>query len=98
MSLVQSNRFHGAPKDTATRLRITLTVPGRVLASGTAGDIRLSVSRAAVRARKMVRRISSQTESYRAADTSRPAPTTERLGARDHSSAIHRPEAAAKPE
>jgi hypothetical protein len=54
--MVQSNRFHAAPKDAATRLRITLTVPGRVIASGTAGDIRLSVSRAAVRAREMLAR------------------------------------------
>ena len=40
MSLMQSNRFHAASKDTTKRLPITLTVPGRVIASGTAGDIR----------------------------------------------------------
>jgi hypothetical protein len=96
MSLVPSNRFHAAPKDTATRLRSTLTVPGRVIASGTAGDIRLSVSRAAVRARKMVaRRISPQT---RVVPSSKPALAIERLGARHHSLAIHRPEAATKLE
>ncbi len=96
MSLVQSNRFHAAPKDTATRLRITLKVPGRVIASGTAGDIRLSVSRATVRAREMVaRRIPLQT---RVVPRSRPALATERLGARHHSLAIHRPEVATKLE
>jgi hypothetical protein len=62
ISLVQSDRFHAAPKDTATRLRLTLKLSGRVIARGTAGDIRLSVSRAAVRARQIVaRRISLQT-------------------------------------
>jgi hypothetical protein len=54
MSLAHSNRFPGAPKDTVTRLRITLKASGRLISSGTAGDIFLSMSRAAARAREEV--------------------------------------------
>jgi hypothetical protein len=54
MSLVHSNRFPGAPKDRVTRLRITFKASGRVISNGTAGDICLSISRAAVLARERV--------------------------------------------
>jgi hypothetical protein len=55
-SLVRSNRFGGAPKDTTTRLTITLKPYGTVIACGTAGDICLSVSRAAAGAKVAVGR------------------------------------------
>jgi hypothetical protein len=68
-SPVHSNRFGDAPKDTTTRLTITLKSHGTVIACGTAGDICLSVSRAAADAKVAVGR-----QLARPSSTNRPRP------------------------
>lgn len=60
MSAVTSNRFPGAPKDTRTRMSITFGSADHIVVCGIAGDVCLSITRAAVRARGDVARLVSR--------------------------------------